>query len=346
MPLYSSDVHSKAMGQRDSEVVSYAATEEDVSVRDTCMSWCYLFVHHAKVDLMEKILSKRFKTFIHKTTIYKNENKHIREQERPTISGLIFVQGDKVKIQDFLNKYCHGTYLANDCSTKTTAVIPDKVMRPFMQLDMGRNRIRFMPHPLDYYSEGNVLVRITSGLLRGFEGYIIRISRDKCLVTSIGGVTVAIKGIYKESFENVGEYVRLRRMQQHIGDGCGMDVGGCRDGISKCFFSPDSQLDMMVMAQSLQQYVDRARGSLEKGRCGDAAEIALTLFAEVGVRYPSMSVAGKGCDVKVILDVCRDAGGLLASIAGDDGLPEDFRHEVDAEMRALAGKYPFLPIPV
>ena len=87
MPLYSSDVHSKAMGQRDNEVVSYAATEEDVSVRDTCMSWCYLFVHHAKVDLMEKILSKRFKTFIHKTTIYKNENKHIREQERPTISG-------------------------------------------------------------------------------------------------------------------------------------------------------------------------------------------------------------------------------------------------------------------
>ena len=79
-----------------------------------------------------------------------------------------------------------------------------------------------------------------------------------------------------------------------------------------------------------------------KGRCGDAAEIALTLLAEVGVRYPSMSVAGKGCDVKVILDVCRDAGGLLASIAGDDGLPEDFRHEVDAEMRALAGKYPFL----
>lgn len=173
-----------------------------------CMTWCYLFVHNTKVNSLNELLSTKFKTFIHKTTIYKKDNKKIRKQERQTIPGLIFVQGCKAEIQDFLNDHCPDVYLATDCSTKATAVIPDEVMRPFMQLDVGRNRIRFMPHSMSYYSEGHQLIKVTSGPLVGFEGYIIRISRNKCLVTSLGGITVAINGIDKDSFENVGDHER------------------------------------------------------------------------------------------------------------------------------------------
>ena len=60
-----------------------------------------------------------------------------------------------------------------------------------------------MPHPLEYYSVGHPLVKITSGVLDGLEGYQIRISRNKCLITTMGGLTIAIGGVYKENFENV-----------------------------------------------------------------------------------------------------------------------------------------------
>ena len=99
-----------------------------------------------------------------------------------------------------------------------------------------------MPHPLDYYSEGHPLVRITSGLLEGFEGYRIRISRNKCLVTSIGGMTVAISGISNDSFENVDEYITLRRGQQMAGNvdsGC---PNGLHGEIARCFFRPSVNL--------------------------------------------------------------------------------------------------------
>lgn len=202
MPLYSTDIHSKAVGQRGDADNVVKSAEGSLSPGGECTSWCYLFVHHAKINRMEKLLGGKFRTFIHRTTVYKKSDKKVRKEERPTISGLIFVQGDKAEIQDFLNRNCHGVYLAKDCCTKATAVIADEIMRPFMQLDVGRNRIRLMPHPLTYYSEGHSLVKVTSGLLAGFEGYVVRISRNKCLVTSLGGITVSISGISKETFEN------------------------------------------------------------------------------------------------------------------------------------------------
>lgn len=100
-----------------------------------------------------------------------------------------------------------------------------------------------MPHSFDYYSVGNPLVRITSGILSGLEGYRIRISRDKCLVTSIGGMTVAIGGIYKESFENLDEYVRLRRKQlEKIRQSSYVTFTPLQKEIDGCFFITPKQL--------------------------------------------------------------------------------------------------------
>ena len=64
-------------------------------------------------------------------------------------------------------------------------------------------RIRFMPNAFGHYAKGNPLLRITSGPLAGMEGYKIRIARDKCFVTTLGGMTVAIGGIHRDSFENL-----------------------------------------------------------------------------------------------------------------------------------------------
>ncbi len=220
MPLYSSDALSKATGQHDGAGGKLPAERVDAPLAG-CTSWCYLFAHHARVAAVEATLRERFRTFVHRTTVYKKDSKKVRGQERPTISGLVFVQGDKAGIQQFLDERLPGLRLATDCSTKATAVITDERMRPFMQLDPCRNRIRLMPHPIGYYSEGHPLVKVTRGLLAGFEGYVVRISRNKCLVTSMGGITVAISGVGKASLD---EAARLEG-RQHAG---AQPIGGGR----------------------------------------------------------------------------------------------------------------------
>lgn len=67
--------------------------------------------------------------------------------------------------------------------------------------------LRLLQHPFGYYAQGNTLVRMTSGAACGLTGYRIRISRDRCLVTDAGGgLAVAIGGIHKDSFEEIGSY--------------------------------------------------------------------------------------------------------------------------------------------
>ena len=328
MPLYSTDVHSKAVGQ-PCDAGGAAPAEGGV---EPGAPWCYLFVHHARVAHVDRLLGARFKTFVHKTVTYKKENGKITARERQTISGLIFVQGDKGEIQDFLRRNCQGVRLADDCSTKATAVIPDRIMRPFMHLDTGRNRIRFMPHPLSYYSEGHPRVRVTSGLLAGFEGYNIRISRNKCLVTSIGGLTVAIGGISMDSFENIDEYVRLRRSQQRGGGG---PAGLRLTGMEECFFTPQSQLDVAAIALNLRRKVRGARACMEGGGAHEAAGTALSLLEEAGAWLRAVDGNGRRYDVGEVKAACGDAERLLDDILSDGALPEGFRRDLQERRRKI-----------
>lgn len=168
------------------------------------LPWYYIYVKSNMQEHVLRILKQRFNIFVHKTSKYKRVKKHVVKEDVPTISGLVFVQGNMSEIQSVLKEHCIGIYLVKDKSTGLPAVIQDKYMQTFIRLSqMSPFKIRFMPHSLDYYSEGHPLVKIASGILDGVEGYQVRISRDKCLVTTIGGLTIAIGGVYKENFENI-----------------------------------------------------------------------------------------------------------------------------------------------
>ena len=342
MPLYSTDIHSKARGNNDDADGKDKPAEREILPDGECQAWCYLFVHHARVSMVSSLLGKQFNTFIHKTTIYKKENKRIKKQERQTISGLIFVQGNKSAIQDFLNRNCPGAYLAKDCSTKTTAVIPDKAMRSFMHLDLQGGRIRFMPHPLGYYSEGHPLVRITSGLLAGFEGYRIRISRNKCLVTSIGGITVAISGINNESFEDVDEYIKLRRKQQKVNDTYAGVTDGTLREIEECFFMPQSQFDVVAIARSLWQKVDTARAHCGNGDYAKAADILIVLVERTVNWAENMAGGMTPYNTKDVFDACSEACSLLGQMAETGHLTENHIKRINETRLSLASKYPAL----
>ena len=243
-------------------------------------TWCYLFVHHARVDWVNERLKDRFHTFIHKSVVYKQVKGRVKKEERPTISGLLFVQGGEKAIRQALHDIDPVLYLMNDCSTRKTAVIPDRVMQAFIRVSrMDAGRIRFMSHPLDYYSAGHPLIRVTSGVLNGFEGYIVRIYRDKCLVTSVGDMIVAIKGVHKEQFENIGTYVRQRRAEQQ---GVELMEEGASESwkheLERSFFRPENPLDVMAITDGLYRWIAEASGWMRNGNFPDAAEAANELF--------------------------------------------------------------------
>ncbi len=183
-------------------------TSADIQQDETARtSWCYLFIHHAKVAMLTDRLDRdNLRYFIHKTVVFqrKKHTRGIRSLEKPSVSGLIFLQGIPSELQQYLDVNFPTHHLVNNCSTHLPAVISDRIMQPFMRvMETSPERIRFLLHPFKYYAAGNIKLRITSGFLAGLEGYVIRIDRDRRLVMDVGGMSVAISGVHCEKFEVV-----------------------------------------------------------------------------------------------------------------------------------------------
>lgn len=178
--------------------------------KDNCTSWSYLFVHNQKVKSIEEQLKKDGIThFVHKTIKYVSRHRNrggMREVETPSVSGLIFLQGDPEILQDYLDKNIKPYKLCKNCSTGKVATIPCNQMEPFMRVaETEPERLRFLLRPFVYYSKNRTLLRIVTGEYAGLEGYVIRIARDRKLVMDVGGMAVALSGVHAERFEEVNK---------------------------------------------------------------------------------------------------------------------------------------------
>lgn len=178
--------------------------------KDNCTSWSYLFVHNQKVKSIEEQLKKNGIThFVHKTIKYVPRHRNrggMREVETPSVSGLIFLQGNPEILQDYLDKNIKPYKLCKNCSTGKVATIPCNQMEPFMRVaETEPERLRFLLRPFIYYSKNRTLLRIVTGEYAGLEGYVIRIARDRKLVMDVGGMAVALSGVHAERFEEVNK---------------------------------------------------------------------------------------------------------------------------------------------
>lgn len=82
--------------------------------------WGYLFIQHFAAEKFEKTLETvklegDFKPncFIHRTITYKRKpnGKGVVKEEKPSVSGLVFLQGETDKLKVFLQKTFHDTTL-------------------------------------------------------------------------------------------------------------------------------------------------------------------------------------------------------------------------------------------
>ena len=191
--------------------------QEDPSTDPT--SWSYLFILHMAAKGLQNWLENynadeenkhKQPYFIHKTFrySYKNEEKQqgVKKTLEQSVSGLVFLQGTVSDLQDFLKKHFPQYHLVNDRCLGRPASIKDSIMQPFMNvMKTHPEQVTFLRDSFEKFAKDHVKLRVLTGPFKDYEGYIVRIDRDRQLVFDFGGYAVAIRGVHKEDFEVVEE---------------------------------------------------------------------------------------------------------------------------------------------
>lgn len=191
--------------------------QEDPSTNPT--SWSYLFILHMAAKGLQKWLEDfnadedndtKQPYFIHKTFrySYKDEEKQqgVKKTLEQSVSGLVFLQGTVSDLQEFLKKHFPQFHLVNDRSLGRPASIKDSIMQPFMNvMKTHPEQVTFLRDSFEKFAKDHVKLRVLTGPFKDYEGYIVRIDRDRQLVFDFGGYAVAIRGVHKEDFEVVEE---------------------------------------------------------------------------------------------------------------------------------------------
>lgn len=310
--------------------------------------WSYLYVNHFKLGAINAKLRKRYNTFVHQDVVYKVVNKRLREIAHNTIPGLLFVQGDHEEIQRYLAETFSAVYLARDCATGKVAMISDHVMQSFMKVaQVAPTRIRFLPHAFEHYAKGNTLIRITSGILSGVEGYRIRIARDRCMVTSIGGMTISISGIHNDSFENVDEYAAQRKLVSRRNvqaDGTVRKLSPVQQEIDEFFFQPQSELDALVIINKCSKYAVKAKAYAASDAYRDMADTALFLLEEIGANFSDYGICATAQKnvLHELLCVVGGVNAVLSDTLKKPDVPAETRTAIEETLASLKVRFPFM----
>lgn len=379
----SHEADMKNFGETDMETPASTDMEPTRDQSQVPVPWSYLFIRKRDAEYfsLKAETEGGFKTFIHRTIVTdasgKSEkgkpNGGAQDREasngttegRPTISGLIFIQGKTKVIKKYLWERFPQYHLVNDCSTRKAAVIPDSVMQPFMRIaNTDPSRIRFLVNPLTHYAEGNTLVEIMTGPLAGLQGYIIRIDRDRKLVIGVGDMTVAIGGVHKENFEKVEEVARAvnirqrarrqaeqRRLRERIEANVNADVAPqppdprlltpIQQKVDTAFFTPETFNDILVITTNIELWTERARRLIQAGNLADASEILTFLLEEIGYWFTNI-YKKKSIDLTPVKKAGNKAYKTALTILDNKHLPERTRQDLETNLDSQMLRHGYL----
>lgn len=370
----SHEADMKNFGEPDMETPASTDMEPTRDKSQAPVPWSYLFIRKRDAEYfsLKAETEGGFRTFIHRTIVTDASGKSEKgkpngsaqdrdgttataSEGRPTISGLIFIQGKTKVIRKYLWERFPQYHLVNDCSTRKAAVIPDSVMQSFMRIaNTDPSRIRFLVNPLTHYAEGNTLVEIMTGPLAGLQGYIIRIDRDRKLVIGVGDMTVAIGGVHKENFEKVEEVARAvntrqrarrqaeqRRLRERIEANVNVDVAlqppdprlltPIQQKVDTAFFTPETFNDILVITTNIELWTERARRLIQAGNLADASEILIFLLEEIGYWFTNI-YKKKSIDLTPVKKAGNNAYKTALTILDNKHLPERTRQDLETNL--------------
>ena len=188
------------------------------SMEEIKLSWYALKVFYNKVFEIEALLDDMdLETYIPVRRVQLKGEEHMRAARRlatpddrrrdnqfiqagpvifkrePVVSSLLFVRSPEDRIPDVERTIYGKGFLYRMADNKRPCVIPDKQMAMFqMVCSSGADGLEyFSDEDMTRYKSGDK-VRVLEGPLKGAEGYIKRIRRDRCLlVASEGFIAVA-----------------------------------------------------------------------------------------------------------------------------------------------------------
>lgn len=374
----------KNFGETDMETPASTDMEPTNDQSQAPVPWSYLFIRKRDAEYfsLKAETEGGFRTFIHRTIVTDASGKSTKgkpngsaqdrdgttatvTEGRPTISGLIFIQGKTKVIRKYLWERFPQYHLVNDCSTRKAAVIPDSVMQPFMRIaNTDPSRIRFLVNPLTHYAEGNTLVEIMTGPLAGLQGYIIRIDRDRKLVIGVGDMTVAIGGVHKENFEKVEEVARAvnirqrarrqaeqRRLREGIEANVNADVAlqppdprlltPIQQKVDTAFFTPETFNDILVITTNIELWTERAQRLIQAGNTADASEILTFLLEEIGYWFTNI-YKKKSIDLTPVKKAGNKAYKTALTILDNKHLPERTRQDLETNLDSQILRHGYL----
>lgn len=379
----SHEADMKNFGETDMETPASTDMEPTRDQSQAPVPWSYLFIRKRDAEYfsLKAETEGGFRTFIHRTIITEESGKSAKgkpngsaqdreasngtTEGRPTISGLIFIQGKTKVIKKYLWERFPQYHLVNDCSTRKAAVIPDSVMQPFMRIaNTDPSRIRFLVNPLTHYAEGNTLVEIMTGPLAGLQGYIIRIDRDRKLVIGVGDMTVAIGCVHKENFEKVEEVARAvnirqrarrqaeqRRLRERIEANVNADVAlqppdprlltPIQQKVDTAFFTPETFNDILVITTNIELWTERARRLIQAGNLADASEILTFLLEEIGYWFTNI-YKKKSIDLTPVKKAGNNAYKTALTILDNKHLPERTRQDLETNLDSQMLRHGYL----
>lgn len=379
----SHEADMKNFGEPDMETPASTDMEPTRDQSQVPVPWSYLFIRKRDAEYFSLKVETEggFRTFIHRTIVTDASGEHAKgkpngsaqdreasngtTEGRPTISGLIFIQGKTKVIRKYLWERFPQYHLVNDCSTRKAAVIPDSVMQPFMRIaNTDPSRIRFLVNPLTHYAEGNTLVEIMTGPLAGLQGYIIRIDRDRKLVIGVGDMTVAIGGVHKENFEKVEEVARAvntrqrarrqaeqRRLRERIEVNVNADVASqppdprlltpIQQKVDTAFFTPETFNDILVITTNIELWTERARRLIQAGNLADASEILTFLLEEIGYWFTNI-YKKKSIDLTPVKKAGNNAYKTALTILDNKHLPERTRQDLETNLDSQMLRHGYL----
>ena len=379
----SHEADMKNFGETDMETPASTDMEPTRDKSQVPVPWSYPFIRKRDAEYfsLKAETEGGFRTFIHRTIVTDASGKPTKgkpngsaqdreasngaTEGRPTISGLIFIQGKTKVIRKYLWERFPQYHLVNDCSTRKAAVIPDSVMQPFMRIaNTDPSRIRFLVNPLTHYAEGNTLVEIMTGPLAGLQGYIIRIDRDRKLVIGVGDMTVAIGGVHKENFEKVEEVARAvntrqrarrqaeqRRLRERIEANVNADVAlqppdprlltPIQQKVDTAFFTPETFNDILVITTNIELWTERARRLIQAGNLADASEILTFLLEEIGYWFTNI-YKKKSIDLTPVKKAGNNAYKTALTILDNKHLPERTRQNLETNLDSQMLRHGYL----
>lgn len=143
---------------------------------------------------------------------FRQDNRYVKEGpaiflRKPVVNSLMFVHTTEQEILQVANELEGKGFVYKTVDRKKPFVIPDREMAMFrLVTSSGADGLKFYSdESITRYKQGD-RVRVTEGLLKGAEGYIKRIGKDRRLLVAIQGfVAVATSFIPMQFLEKVSE---------------------------------------------------------------------------------------------------------------------------------------------